>query len=189
MGKDYQRLWVDATSAADRVQGARALAEILADKDGKVFVLRLGGENVELCVEILGDVSSNPRLPPSQPQTVSQGIAEYNLKPAEKQAFFVTLRRLAERHGKLPSRMRIMGKIEVAEELLASSGFADLRSGMYGEHLVAIKTLRVTGRDDYVKIRKVSIGVGHPGYALSAIPSSEFARESSSGAHYPIRTS
>ena len=58
--------------------------------------------------------------------------------------------------------MRIAGGIEVADELLASGGFADLRSGTYGEHLVAIKTLRVTARDDYVKIRKVSTDVGHP---------------------------
>jgi len=177
MGKDYQRLWAAATNATDRVQSARALAEIVADKDGKVFVLRLGGEDVELCVEMLGDVSPNPQLPPSQPQAVSQGIAEHNLKPAEKQAFFVTLRRLAERHGKLPSRMRIMEKIEVAEELLASSGFADLRSGMYGEHLVAIKTLRVTGRDDYVKIRKVSTNDCHPGHAISIISFQRFCKE------------
>ena len=170
MGKDYQQLWVAATNATDGGQATHTMAEILADTDGKVFLLRLDSNDVESCIEMLGDVSSNPRLPPSQPQAVSQGIAEHNLRPAENQAFFVMLGRLAERHGLLPSCMRIAGKVEVSGRLLASNRFADLTTGTYGEHLVAIKTLRITARDDYVKIRKVSTGVGHPGYALSAIP-------------------
>jgi len=85
--------------------------------------------------------------------------------------------------------MRIVGKVEIADELLASNGFADLRSGTYGEHLVAIKTLRITARDDYVKIRKVTLNVGHPGHTSQSFHSSDFVRKSSYGARYPIRTS
>jgi len=45
--------------------------------------------------------------------------------------------------------------------VLASCGLADLRSGTYRAQLVAIKTLRVSPRDDFLKIRKVSVEVGH----------------------------
>jgi len=67
------------------------------------------------------------------------------------------LRKLAERHGLLPSRIRIAGRIEVSDELLASSGFVDLKTGTYRGRLVAVKTFRVTARDDFVKITKVRI--------------------------------
>lgn len=73
--------------------------------------------------------------------------------------------------------MRIAGEIETSDELLASGGFADLRSGRYKEHLVAIKTLRITARDDYVRIKKVSIDLGRPGHTPSAIPLQRFCKE------------
>jgi len=127
-----------------------------------------------------GQRKSRPAFAIFTSQPVRQGIAaEHNLRPAEKQAFFVALRRLAERQGLLPSRMRIAGRIEVSDELLASSGFADLRSGMYRGHLVAIKTLRVTARDDFVKIRKVSInGIFAPNWrAVSTTLLQRFCKE------------
>jgi len=67
------------------------------------------------------------------------------------------LRKLAGRHGLLPSRMRIAGNIEVSDELLASSGSVDLKTGTYRGRPVAVKTLRVTARDDFVKISKVRV--------------------------------
>jgi serine/threonine protein kinase len=82
---------------------------------------------------------------------------EHNLKSAEKQAFFVTLRRLAGFHGRLPDSMVITEKIEVEDMILASGGFADVRRGRYVGHLVAVKTLRVAEQDDFLKIRKVNI--------------------------------
>jgi len=85
-----------------------------------------------------------------------QGIAEYNLKTIEKQAFFVTLRRLAGIHGRLPDSMMITEKIEVEDQILANGGFADVRIGRYMGHLVAVKTMRVAEQDDTLKIRKVS---------------------------------
>lgn len=60
--------------------------------------------------------------------------------------------------------MIIAEKIDVSDEILASSVLADLRSGTYNEHRVAVKTMRVTAQDDFVKIRKVSVNVGHPGH-------------------------
>ena len=180
------------TSTTDGAQAVRTLAEILTDKDGKAFISRLDSKDAELCVEILSDVGPGLYLPCSHPHPVRQGIAtEHNLGPAEKQAFFVALRRLAERYGLLPSRMRIAERIEVSDELLASSPFADLRSGTYRGHLVGIKTLKVTARDDFVKIRKVSVnGILAPSRcAASTVYSSGFARKLSSGAPYHIGTS
>jgi len=83
---------------------------------------------------------------------------EYNLKTIEKQAFFVTLRRLARIHGRLPDSMMITEKIEVEDQILASGGFADTRIGNYMGHLVAVKTMKLAGQDDSLKIKKVSLG-------------------------------
>ena len=177
MIKDYQKLWKGVTIATNEAQAIKTLAEILSDKEGKVVISRLDSGDAKLCIEILGNVSCDIHLHYSPPKAVRQGITEHSLKPAEKQAFFVMLRRLAERHGRLPGRMRITDKIEVSDELHASSGFADLRSGMYEGHLVAIKTLRVTARDDFVKIWKVSINVGHQGCDHSAVPLQRFCKE------------
>jgi len=90
-----------------------------------------------------------------------QGIAEFDLESTEKYPLFLTLRRLAERHGLLPDRMDLTEKIDVSDEVLASSEFADTRSGTYMGRRVAVKTIRVTAQDDFLKIRKVSINVGH----------------------------
>jgi len=85
-----------------------------------------------------------------------QGIAGYDLKTAEKQAFFVTLRRLSGYYGRLPDSMVITDKIDVDDNILASGGFADIRCGTWKGQLVAVKTVRLAARDDHRKIRKVS---------------------------------
>lgn len=90
--------------------------------------------------------------------SLHQGITEQHLKPAEKNAFFLTLRRLAERHALLPDRMIIRETFEVSDEISAAGGFGDVRSGTYNGDLVAVKAARVSGRGDIQKIRKVSIG-------------------------------
>ena len=51
----------------------------------------------------------------------------------------------------------IAEEIEVSDKVLASGGFADVRTGTYMGHLVAIKTLRVAEQDSLLKIRKVGI--------------------------------
>ena len=53
--------------------------------------------------------------------------------------------------------MIITDKIKTSDYILASGGFADIRYGRYMGHPVAMKTARVTPRDDVLKIRKVSI--------------------------------
>ncbi|KAF9643193.1 kinase-like protein [Thelephora ganbajun] len=137
MVKDYGRLWKDVTNATDEGKVVRTLAEILSDKEGREFVSDLKHKDAELCIEIL-----------------DHGIAEHKLKVAEKQAFFVTLRRLAETHGRLPDSITITENIEVEGGIHASGGFADVRSGRYMGCLVAVKTLRVAMHDDLLKIRK-----------------------------------
>lgn len=79
----------------------------------------------------------------------------HDLRTAEKQAFFVTLRRLAGRYGRLPDSMIIAEDIEVSDQILASGGFADVRRGRYKGHHVAVKAVRITEGDDILKIRKV----------------------------------
>jgi len=87
----------------------------------------------------------------------------HNLKPAEKQAFSVTLRRLAERHGLLPDRMKITEELKVSDEELGSGGFGDIVLGTYKGCAVAVKTMKVTLQDDFLIIRKVSNSVSCPG--------------------------
>jgi hypothetical protein len=117
---------------------------------------------------------------------VCQGIAEHDLEPAEKQVFFVTLRRLAGRYGRLPDSIIITERIEVEDKILASGGFADVRCGRCMGHLVAVKTLRVAKKDDLLKIRKVSVNnaifASHLGRGLNYPSSSNFAKKSFSGA-------
>ena len=86
-----------------------------------------------------------------------QGIAEHNLKTAEKQVFFIAPRTLAEIHGRLPESTMITENIEVSDKILANGGFADVRTGTYMGHLVAVKTMKVSEQDDFQKLRKVSV--------------------------------
>ena len=72
------------------------------------------------------------------------------------------MRRLAERYGRLPNSIIITERIEVEDKILASGGFADLRCGRCVGHLVAVKTLRVAEKDDFLKIRKVSVNAIFP---------------------------
>jgi len=158
MSKDYGKLWKDVTGTIDEGKAVRTLAEILVDKDGRAFISRLGREDAMLCMEILDHVSRDLYLIPlSSSKIVYQGIAVHELNTDEKQAFFVTLRRLAATYGRLPDSMVITEKIEVEDKILANGGFADVRIGTYMGHLVAVKKLRVGETDDLMKIRKVGI--------------------------------
>ena len=87
-----------------------------------------------------------------------QGLAEHNLRSSEKQAFFVTLRRLAGKHARLPESMVITDKIDYSAsgQPHTSGGFADIKPGQYKGCTVAVKILRVAVTDDFEKIRNVS---------------------------------
>jgi len=187
MAKDYEQLWKGIPSAKGEAQ-VRSMAEIVAEKEGRVFLLSLGCKDAVLCIRVLDHVSRSFDLHGRYPRWSCQGITGHDFAPSEKHAFFLTLRRLAEHHGRLPDRMVITEGIEISDEVLASSGFADIRSGTYMGHRVAVKTIRVTAQDNFLKIRKVSINFGHPECGLT-IPLRDFARKLSCGARCPIRTS
>ena len=158
MAKDYQQLWKGFTNAADEAEGVRALAEIVINSGGRAFILRLESKDVALCVETLDHVSCDLHLPPFPHLRWSrQGVAKHNLKTVEKNAFLLTLRRLAERHDLLPDRMMIREKIEVSDKIVASGGFGDVRPGVYMGGSVAVKTVRIASRNNLQKIRKVRI--------------------------------
>ena len=53
--------------------------------------------------------------------------------------------------------MVITKKIEVEDRILASGRYADIRTGRYMGHLVAVKTMRVAEQDDSLKTRRVSV--------------------------------
>jgi len=63
MTKDYDQLWKGVTLTTGEAQAVLALAEILADKEGRAFVSRLGGGDARLCIEILDDVSHDCIVP------------------------------------------------------------------------------------------------------------------------------
>lgn len=62
MANDYRRLWTDVANAKGEAKAVQILAEILADKEGRVFILNLDSEGAKLCIEILDRVSRDPRL-------------------------------------------------------------------------------------------------------------------------------
>jgi len=111
------------------------------------------------------------------PQMVRQGIVEPNLGPAEKHDFFVVLRRLVERHRRLPDRMMITENIEVTSVIPTFDGYVG--PGMYKGLLVAVKTSRFALLRDLEKISKVRINnilVPTRG-AVSTIPLQRFCKE------------
>ena len=156
MAERFFQLWNSVASTTNNPEVVLALSEILSDRADRDFILSLGREEAKRCINILDRVSFDLHLPHSPPQKVCQGIVEPNLRPAEKHDFFSLLRRLAQRHGRLPDRMMIKEKIEVSDELLT---FFDgsVGAGTYKGHSVAVKTARFGSPRDLEKIRKVSI--------------------------------
>jgi len=65
VAKDYQRLWEGVANAVSEAEAVRALAGIMADKEGRAFALRLDRKAAELCIEVLDCVSCDLHLPPS----------------------------------------------------------------------------------------------------------------------------
>ena len=65
MAKDYRQLWEAVTSASDEGKAVQTLAEIVLDKDGKTFILKLEPNDAKLCIEILDRVSRDSYLLPA----------------------------------------------------------------------------------------------------------------------------
>ncbi|KAF9789243.1 kinase-like domain-containing protein [Thelephora terrestris] len=135
--KDFQPLWKGVTRASDETSTVLALAKILVEKEGRDFILHLDRKDAEFCIDVL-----------------DRGIAGRDLNTTEKHAFFVTLRRLAGLHGRLPDSMILSDEIEIEDKVLANGGFADVRIGKHKGQYVAVKTLRIAATDDLRKIRK-----------------------------------
>ena len=57
MGKDYRQLWKRVTDAPSKAEAIRALADIVVDREGRVFILGLEREAAKLCIETLDYVS------------------------------------------------------------------------------------------------------------------------------------
>jgi len=154
MTKDYRQLW-DITSTTDEADAVQTLAKIVADSDCRATTLRLGSENAMLYIETLDHVSCDRHLPPRPLMEYRQGLAKHNLKPTEKDAFSLTLRRLSERYGRLPDRMTIQEEIVVSDEIRGVGGFGVVRYGTYKGRGVAVKTAKIESHADLEKIRKV----------------------------------
>ena len=188
--RQHVELWEGVTGASDEGKAVRTLVEILLDKEGRTFISNLAHKDAELCIEILDLVSPDPCFcfPLSPSQVSRQGLAKHNLKVTEKQAFLIALIRLTGIHGRLPGSMMITEEIKVSDKILASGGFADVRTGTYTGHLVAVKNLRVRDGDDFLKMRKVSandIFSAAWNVVLTILPS-DFVKKLSSGIRYPI---
>jgi hypothetical protein len=192
---DCRPLWknvVSASASGDEGKAVQILAKILLDKEDRASISKLERKDAELCIEILDHVSRDLHpLPSRYLRYFHQGLAEHVLQTAERQAFFITLRRLAAIYGRLPESVVITEKVKVSDDILASGGFADVRTGTYKGHLVAVKTMRVAKQDDIVKLRKVSVCDILPAArnATLTIFLSYFAKRLSSGIRCPIRTS
>jgi len=74
-----------------------------------------------------------------------------------EKTFLLTIIILAGLCGRLPSSFAVVDKAEVSEKILASGGFADVRTGVYGDRSVAVRTLRVSLWSDINKARNVRI--------------------------------
>ena len=61
MDKNFQQLWDDVKSANDEAEAIRALAEIVTEKAGRVFVSQFEREDAKYCIDALGRVSRYPR--------------------------------------------------------------------------------------------------------------------------------
>ena len=57
MAKNHQRLWQEVTSSIEEAAAVRALANILVDREGRAFVLRLDPKDAEYCIDILDRVN------------------------------------------------------------------------------------------------------------------------------------
>jgi len=74
MATDYQQLWGRVTTTTSEAQNVRALAGIVADKEGRVFISRLDSKEAVSCIDILDNVSRNLRFSLSPPpQALSSG--------------------------------------------------------------------------------------------------------------------
>lgn len=95
--------------------------------------------------------------PPCHLSWYRQALTKFSLKTAERRIFLVTLTRLVKHHERLPDSVVIPERIETLDKIPSSGGFADVWSGSYMGRSVAVKVLRISGRDGFSKARQESI--------------------------------
>ena len=84
MAKDYQQLWEGVADSTGKAEAVRALAEIVADFDGRTFALSLEPKAVRLCIETLDYVGCNLRLPTFAVLNISSGHHRTQPRDAEE---------------------------------------------------------------------------------------------------------
>ena len=160
MADDFDNLWKKARTVVDETESIQTLAAILSSMDGQAFILNLEPSDAEACIGILGRVSLPLPIPSLvfTPDVMIQGLAKHNLHASEQQAFFSTVIELSGKHARLPGSMVITDEVNFStcRNSLIAGGFADIQPGNYRGRTVAVKTLRLSMKDDLEKIRKVS---------------------------------
>jgi len=66
--------------------------------------------------------------------------------------------------------MVITEKVEDSNIVIARNEFADIKGGSYAGRRIAVKTIWLSRRDDLLKIRKVSVNLGHQRCGLNHSP-------------------
>ena len=117
---------------------------------------------------------------------MSDGRAN-NLPGSQRVVIFTTAQVVAYHYTQVLPSLRLTGKVQVEDKIIASGGFANLRHGRYMGNLVAVKTMRVAAQGDLSRMRRVSIDVGHPG-PVSCICPRNFVVKPPAGRKYPIQT-
>lgn len=82
MNKNFQQLWKDFANSTDEAVAVRVLAGIVADKEGRAFVSRLGRDDAEYCIYILDRVS--PELRPLPPFLRSHSLVRVSQEAISK---------------------------------------------------------------------------------------------------------
>lgn len=135
------------------------------DKCGTILTLE--EEDARLAIEIIDTVRSFRTflavIQSFDPITGTKALRVAKPETELRKFAFSVLRRLCGKMGHLPESYLLSDKFDLSVMPHASSGFADVRVGMFKGKEVAVKTLRVFDMDDKMRIHKV----GHPSYGSS----------------------
>ena len=131
----------------------------LSSKDDRTIILALSEEDaLRISIEIIDRVHSS-RIFLNACLTISslgvKALRAARLETELRHLAFSILRRLCGRIGHLPESYLLSDIFDLSGVPRASTGFADVRVGVFKEKSVAIKTLRFSPTDDKARIRKV----------------------------------
>jgi hypothetical protein len=130
----------------------------LSSKDERTNILALSEEDARLFIEIIDRVHFSRTFLNARLMISSLGVKALRAARLEtelRQLAFSILRRLCGRIGHLPESYLFSDKFDLSGVPRASTGFTDVRMGVFKEKNVAIKTLRLSPADNKARIRKV----------------------------------